>query len=161
MLAAMKLLFPLSLLAAVAVLGGSPGCARKDGGASVSGGHVHAAPHGGRLIELGEHAHNLEIVRDAEGRLTLYVLDGHADSFIRLTTPVIEAIATVSGEKRRLTFKAVANPVTGETVGNTSQFEAQPDWVKATPDFEAVIPQLEIRGRVYSDVALRLPKSGP
>jgi hypothetical protein len=136
------------------------GCGKKDAHDHASpGGHVHTAPHGGALVELGEHAYNLEAVRDAAaGKLTIYVLDGHAENFIRVKTPSFEASVTVAGEKRSLTFKAVANSATGETVGDTSQFDATADWLKTTSAFDVVIPSLDIRGTAYSNVALKLTK---
>ncbi len=67
------------------------------------------------LIEVGEHAYNLELLRDsAAGKLTVWVLDGHAENFVRLKAASFAAVATVGGEKRELTFKAVANPTTGD-----------------------------------------------
>ena len=134
------------------------GCSRQESTAS-SGGHTHRAPHGGTLVELGEHAYNLELVRDpAAGKLTAYVLDGHAENFIRITAPAFELVAFTGGEKRPLTLRAVANSATGETVGDTSQFEAQADWLKNTGEFPGEIPALEIRGNKFQKVALYLRK---
>jgi hypothetical protein len=135
-------------------------CAKKDAhDHTVSGTHVHTAPHGGTLIELGEHAFSLELVRDAaEGKLTAYVLDGHAENFVRIKGSSFDVIATVGGETRPLTLKAVANTATGETVGDTSQFETQADWLKTTETFDAVLPQLDIRGSAFTKIALNFPK---
>jgi hypothetical protein len=120
--------------------------------------HEHIAPHGGTAIALGDELYHLELVSDAAtGRLTAYVLDGEMEKFIRLAVPSFEIIATVAGEQRALRFAAVANPATGETVGDTSQFEAQADWLKTTPTFAATIPALEIRGTVFTAVAFNFP----
>jgi hypothetical protein len=86
------------------------------------------------------------------------VLDGHAENFIRITAPAIELVAIAGGEKRPLTLRAVANSATGETVGDTSQFEAQADWLKNTGDFPGEIPAVEIRGTRFQNVALYLKK---
>src|SRR5688500_361660 len=134
------------------------GCSRPES-ASGSGGHTHRAPHGGTLVEVGDHAYNLELVRDpAAGKLTAYVLDGHAENFIRINAPSIELVAFTGGEKRPLTLRAVANPTTGETVGDTSQFEAQADWLKNTAEFPGEIPALEIRGTKFQRIAVYLRK---
>lgn len=152
------------LLSFVLVLGLAstlPGCKRVDdhGGAS-SGGHVHRAPHGGTLIEIGQHAYNLELVRDAAaGKLTAYVLDGHAENFVRIAAPAIELVAIVGGERRPLTLRAVANSATGETVGDTSQFEGEADWLKRTAEFPGTITALDIRGNKFGDVAIYLRKT--
>src|SRR5690349_2906424 len=60
--------------------------------------HHHTAPHGGTLVELGEHAFNLELVRDEPtGALIAYVLDAHAENFVRLPLRTIELVVTING----------------------------------------------------------------
>ena len=121
--------------------------------------HEHQAPHGGTPVVLGNEAYHLELVRDpAAGTLSAYVLDGEMEMFIRLKAPSFEAVATVGAEKRPLTFKAVANAATGETVGDTAQFDAQADWLKTTATFDAVLTSLEIRGTKFDQVAFNFPK---
>lgn len=149
------------LAASLAVLCFAAGCAKKDPDHDQAAHteHVHHAPHGGVLVELGEHAYNLEFVRELDtGKLSAYVLDGHAENFIRIKAVVIEVLATVGGEKRPLTFKAVANAATGETVGDTSQFDAEDAWLKTTPTFDGVIVALEVRGAKFANVAFSLKK---
>lgn len=146
------------LVFALVVVAWVGGCSKADQHAA-TGGHVHAAPHGGTLIELGEHAYNLELVRDgSSGKLTAYVLDGHAENFVRLAAPSIELTAITGGERRPLSLKAVANPATGETVGNTSQFEGQADWLKQTAEFPGTISSLEIKGTKFENVGVYLRK---
>ena len=50
------------------------------------------------------------------------------------------------------------NPASGETVGDTSQFEAQADWLRTTPTLDAVLPLLTVRTKTYTDVAFNFPK---
>jgi hypothetical protein len=142
-------------------VGGFAACKRIDDhrGSSSGGGHVHVAPHGGTLIEIGDHAYNLELVRDSTaGRLTAYVLDGHAENFVRIAMPSIEMVAIVGGERRPLTLRAVANTATGETIGNTSQFEAEADWLKTAAEFPGTVKSLEIRGSRFQDIAIYMRK---
>lgn len=146
-------------IAGLTLLIGLVGCSKSPDHAASGGGHAHRAPHGGTLVEIGQHAYNLELVRDAAaGKLTAYVLDGHAENFIRIKAPTIELIAFAGGERRPLSLKAVANSVTGETVGDTSQFEAQADWLKSIGEFAGTIPSVEIRGSKFDSVALQLKK---
>jgi hypothetical protein len=138
-------------------------CAKKDEHAghnhSAPAKHVHTAPHGGTLVELGDHAFNLELVRDpATGKLTAYVLDSHAESFVRISTPSFEITATVAGAKQKLSLVAVANAATGEKIGATSQFEATADWLKTTAAFDGVITALTIRDNPFKSVAFKLPQ---
>ena len=137
-------------------------CAKKDDHAghahSAQAKHVHTAPHGGTLVELGDHAFNLELVRDAAtGKLTAYVLDGHAENFVRIAAPTLELIAMPGGKFTALTLKAVANPSTGETAGATSQFEVQADWLKTTANFSGIFT-VEIKGTKFEKVEFHLEK---
>ena len=108
---------------------------------------------------MGEESYHLELVLNpAAGVLTAYVLDGHMENFIRTNVTSFEAIARVAGEARTLTFSAVANAATGETVGDTSQFEAQADWLKTATRFDGTLKSLTIRGTAFNEVAFRFPE---
>ena len=121
--------------------------------------HEHVPPHGGTPVVLGAEAYHLELVRDAaNGKLSLYVMDGELENFIRIAAPSIEIIATVAGKPTPLVLAAVANPITGEKTGDTSLFEATADWLKTTPAFDAVLTRIEIRTNVYTAVAFNFPK---
>lgn len=86
--------------------------------------HVHTAPHGGILIELGHHQFNIELyANELEGKWSLYVLDAHAEQFLRIAMPKIEAVFETGTQKKDIKFLAVANESTGETVGDTAQFD--------------------------------------
>src|SRR5471030_2821520 len=111
----------------------------------------HHPPHGGTPVVLGDEAYHLELVRDpAAGKLTAYVLDGEMEEFIRVKTATFEVVATVAGAKQSLVLHAVANAATGEAVGNTSQFEAQADWLKTAATFDATLTSLEIKGTNFT-----------
>jgi hypothetical protein len=128
------------------------GCSKSSHQHAASGGHAHTAPHGGTLIELGEHAYNLEFVRDrATGTLTVYVLDGHAENFVRIAASAIELVAMPGGQHTPVSLKPVANTATGETVGNTSQFEVQADWLKTAGEFAGIVT-LDIKGTKFAQV---------
>jgi len=46
--------------------------------------------------------------------------------------------------------------VTGETVGNTSQFEAQADWLKTAGEFAGIVT-VEIKGSKFEKISFVLP----
>ena len=91
-------------------------------------------------------------------RETAAVRDGHAENFVRIAAKEIELVAIVGGQRRTLALAAVANPATGETVGNTSQFEATADWLKSTAEFPGTVTAVDIRGTVFRNVAIYLRK---
>lgn len=141
-----------------------PGCAKKENSAATPGQpnatpHAHQAPHEGTAIVLGQETYHLELVRDAAiGRLTAYVLDGEMEAFIRINAASVEFVVTTAIARHPLTLRAVANPATGESVGDTSQFEAQEEWLKTTPVFDAVLTAIEIKGTKFEGVAFNFPK---
>ena len=147
-----------TILIAVAVACLLPACGKH---AEKEAGHAHAehkAPHGGTLVELGEHAYNVELLRDrGAGKLTLWILDGHAENFVRIKSPSVELVAMPGGKFTPVSLKAVANPSTGETVGDTSQFEAQADWLKTADEFAGIFT-IEIKGTKFEQVPYVLPK---
>jgi hypothetical protein len=154
----LRSLFAIALTFAVAACSKPDERPREDATKS-SGAHEHKAPHGGTPVVLGKEAYHLELVRDAvSGTLSAYVLDGEMEKFIRVPALLFEIVANVRGEKRPLQFKAVASSVTGETVGDTAQFDAQADWLKTTSSFDAVLTSLEIRGSRFENVAFNFPK---
>lgn len=150
-----------TLLTALAILGASvglPGCGRPAAPPPETA-LPDQPPHGGTAIGLGDGIYRIELVRDAgAGRIEAYILDDEMETFIRISDPSFEVIATVGGQKRPLIFQAVANPATGERVGATSEFSAAADWLRTADQFDGVITRLEVRSHVYSGVAFNFPK---
>src|SRR4051812_4497639 len=121
--------------------------------------HEHQAPHSGTPVVLGNEAFHLELVRDAaSGTLQAYVLDGEMENFIRINAAAVEIVATVNGAPQTLALKPVANLTTGETVTDTSLFEAKADWLKTTAQFDATLKSITIRGTTFSEVKFNFPK---
>lgn len=157
---AMKILSSIFAFASVAlVVFTGTACSKKSAHEDAHPHHHHTAPHGGTLVEVGEHQFTVELVRDAAaGTLLAYILDAHAENFVRVPSPAITLIATVNATPRLVTLNAVASAETGETVGDTSFFSGQADWLKTTPTFDAVIPTLVIHGATFADVKFNFPK---
>ncbi len=154
---------PVTLLTLAAAILAAFGCAKSTddhaGHNHAAAKHEHKAPHGGTPVVLGAEVYHLELVRDpAAGRLTAYVLDGEMENFIRVKAPSFTVAVGGGAAKRTLTFRAIANSATGETVGDTSQFEAEADWLKSEGSFDATLAALEIRGTKFENVAFNFPK---
>ncbi len=151
----MKHFLPLILGILVATVAGS-GCKKSshDHAEHSHGSHVHAAPHGGVLVELGAHAHSLEVVRDPElGEVMLYVLDAHAENFVRIAAPQLEVL----WNGKTLPLLATGNPATGEAVGATSLFVGRDEGWKGQGELSFRVKEVDIRGTVYRDILVTLP----
>ena len=147
-----------SLLLLVPLLGAA-GCGRSAPAASAPPKHEHKPPHGGTPVVLGDEAYHLEFVRDAAtGRLSAYVFDGELENFIRSAVPSITLVATVHGAPQTLVLAAVPNPATGETVGDTALFSGQAAWLETTPEFDAVLSGIAIRGTTFANVKFNFPR---
>jgi hypothetical protein len=151
----------LILLAAALPAAFAAGCSRTPPSAA-SGQphkHEHRPPHGGTPVVLGDEAYHIELVLDSSaGTLQAFVLDGEMENFIRSAAPSVEIVADVGGEPRTLVLAAVANPATGETVGDSALFEAQADWLRSAREFDAVLKSVTIRGTTFTNVRFNFPK---
>lgn len=147
------------LLLAVALVG----CGKREGAGGRGGhGHAHSAPHGGQLVELGDHHYNLELLLDADrGVMQAYVLDGHAENFVRASVPEFVVTATVAGKRQLLLFKPVANSVTGETTDSTSLYEAKADWLAGAKAFDGTLQAINVRGTVFTNVSFKYTAPSP
>lgn len=126
-------------------------------------GHAHSAPHGGTLIALGEHFAHLELVVDATaGKATVYALDGEAEKPLRLpqekiglsiTRKVGDAVSSAT-----LELLAVTNPLTGEQVGDSSEFSGESELLKGADRFEGVVQSVSIQGETLEGVRFAYPE---
>ena len=130
--------------------------------------HEHAPPHGGTLVELGEENAHLELVLDpALGQVTAYVLDGEAENAVRIAMPALELrlLAWRNGDAepaadevgKPIRLDGVANVLTGETAGNTSEFRGAADVLRGAVAFDAVLDRVQVRGAEWKSVSIRFP----
>ena len=130
------------------------GCSddREKGGNS-GGGHVHQAMRGGILMELGPHGsgHNLELLENNRGEFEIFILDAHADNYVRIKQSTIEL--NLADNNSTLTLNAVADPATGEKVGDSSLFRSSQS-VKNLLPMKAEIVDLKIGSSNYSNTPL-------
>jgi hypothetical protein len=121
--------------------------------------HEHKPPHGGTPVVLGHEEYHVELVLEAAtGTMQAYVMNGELEEFVRVSAPSFEVAAKRPGGEETLVFKAVPSRATGETVGDTSFFTAQAEWLKTAKTFDAVLKELKVQGSVYQNVAFNFPK---
>jgi len=125
-----------------------------------SSGHHHEAPHGGALVEVGDHVASIEFVfESASGMLTAYVFDAHADNPVRLTggTLFVEIELDGNDEYIPLELRGVANSLTGESETNTSQFRGTERALRGLSEFGGTIPSIVVRGTAFEEISFRYP----
>lgn len=136
------------------------GCSEHQNQATASGPHLHVdvPPHGGTPVALGDE-YQIEWVLDAStGRLQAYVLDGEMENFVRIAPPSFDVRVKLPDRQEVLHFEAIANIATGEKVGSTSLFEAGADWLKTNKTFDAILPEINVEGTVYTNIVFNFPK---
>ncbi len=116
------------------------------------------APHGGSVVALGAAAH-LEFVHDpSTGLLTAYVLDKAGTAVMRFPAKSIAAGATPAGGKPvAVSLASTANGLTGDTVGNSSQFGGTSPALKGVTVFEGVVKDAMVAGESFKDVKFTYP----
>jgi hypothetical protein len=117
--------------------------------------HQHHAPHGGALVELGGEFAHVELVLEPEaGTLTAYVLDGEAEESVRLKQPslTVEIKTPGSSGAQILELQAQANILTGETVGDSSEFSITHPLLRDARHIAGRITDIVVKGREFRDV---------
>ena len=119
--------------------------------------HVHEPLLGGQLMALGEHGsgYNLELLIDEKNRLSVYILDAHAENFIRIEQGSLQ-VDLSDGNKTSVILDAVADSATGETVGNTSHFQSKGTVENLLP-LKGLIQMIEIGSKQYSAIEFFFP----
>ncbi len=154
----------IAILTVLALAGGGWALLRSRIGAAALAGsatdqpkpHHAVPPHRGTPVELGDEQFTIELVREpASGTLRAYVLDGEMESFIRIAARQLDL--QVQGQAT-LTLKPVADLATGETVGDTSLFEARADWLKSAATFKGIFRNLKIQDQVFKSVEFGFPE---
>ena len=85
--------------------------------------------------------------------LKIYVLDAHAENFVRI--PAYSMTFEIQGENnstKQIICEGIEDPVTGETLGNTSLFTST-ERINGLLPFKAVFTQLEILEFDYNGLA--------
>ena len=116
--------------------------------------HVHRAPHGGRLVEVGEEFAHLELLWEADkALLTVYVLDGECEASVRLRQAELE----LRGKGWNGTLKAIASPLSDEKVGDTSHFAGSVPGLRGRSKWDGEIQVLTVNGQKFEHLPVAFP----
>ena len=115
--------------------------------------HAHGTegPHGGQLVELGGGgAYHAELVHEEQtGAVTVYLLDGDAESAVAVAAPELTVNLQHDGQGKQ--FKLAAQPQPDDAPGKSSRFVASDGALGEELDHEHGSAQLvvEIAGQQY------------
>ena len=126
------------------------GCSTDPHSSDHGGLHIHQPLRGGVLMELGKHGsgYNLEILQNTNDQLEIFILDAHAENYVRISQPTIEL--TLTDSNQTMSLGAVADPATGERVGNSALFRTESNISKNIP-LQGILRSLKIGSKTYSD----------
>jgi hypothetical protein len=115
-------------------------------------------PHGGTAVQLGAVA-QLEFVHDpSSGLLTAYVLDAGGRDVMRIPAKTITLEVTPpGGTATPLVLNSTANGLTGDTVGNSSQFGGTLASLKGVTSFTGSVKDAAFGSEKFSGVAFTYP----
>jgi len=129
-----------------------------DGGHGDEAAHVHEAPRGGVLVVLREEGAHVELLADpSTGHLSLLVLGAHAEKPVRIAQGGIALTLEVGAATHAVELLPVASELTGETVGDTSEFAADVAALKGVAAFTGSIASITVRGETYTDLEFAYP----
>lgn len=122
-------------------------------------GHHHTAPHGGCLVVFGnEFAHVEILVDEKSGKTQVYILDGEAKNGLPISQESLKLNIKHGNLNYEITLKAQENSLSGEKLGNTSQFIGEDTRLKNIKEFDAILKTIEIRGQKFENTSFSYPK---
>ncbi len=121
--------------------------------------HEHHPPHHGTLIELGEEFAHVELLLDsATGGFDAFVLDGEAENPVRISQSFLQI--KVKGKTGSYIVKLfpVADALTGEVIGSTSEYRGISKKLKGVNKFEGTIAYIKAKGEAFKNVWFLYPE---
>jgi hypothetical protein len=142
---------------AAAVLLYATGCDKHDHDHDHDHAHTHAPKFGGKLIELGDHFANLEILLDpVNGKLLAYLLDGHAENPVAIEQ---DALAVTLDEPAGKTLSLAAQK--GGVTGSATHFEGADDALKGLQKVRGKLTEVKAKGKVFQNLAFEAAPPKP
>lgn len=120
-------------------------------------GHVHAAQFGGKVVELGDHFANLEVVHDGEsGELRIFTMDGHNEKTVKSSTEAITVTVEAGDASFDLELPANVSASMGNEAGASALFEITDERLVGVEEAHLSVASIEVRGKTWEDVEIHL-----
>ena len=108
---------------------------------------------------LGEEFSHVELLLDSfTGELDAFVLDGEAENPVRISQPSLQIRVKDKKKDWTLKLKPIANGLTGETKGDTSQYQVVSLRLKGASKFEGEIISIKAKGTGFKNVWFLYPE---
>ena len=121
--------------------------------------HEHHPPHHGTLVVLGEEFSHVELLLDpATGQLDAFILDGEAENPVRISQSSLQIRIKGKAKDWVLKLKPISNSLTGETRGDTSQYQAVSSRLKGATKFQGEIIYIKAKGTDFKNVWFLYPE---
>jgi hypothetical protein len=103
----------------------------------------------------------VDLVLDpATGTLHAYVMDAHAERALRIAQTTIDLTLRDEGGEFLFKLEAQADPLSGETVGDTSHFKATARSLQGRRTFEGRLGAVTVRGVEHPATPFRYDPHG-
>jgi hypothetical protein len=111
-------------------------------------------------VAFGDEFAHVELVLDAaKGTLRAYVLDGEAEHGVQVRQADLGVVVEpLQGSAFTVRLSAVENALTGEAVGNSSEFAGRDDRLVGLSRFAGSILRLDVKSLTFERVAFRFPE---
>lgn len=143
------------------------GCRRDGvGGGDAGPACVHTASHGGALVALKarsdpEWAHIEFVFEPGAGTLDAYVTGADAVTPVRLKQHTLPIDLYTGKSQFSLELEAVADPQTGEVMGDSSRFSVADSRLVNLPFFEAIVRAVSVNGEDIQGAMTRYRREPP
>lgn len=112
--------------------------------------HADTPPHGGLVLELGNHTAHAEILLVPDtGEMTVHILDADGQPGKRIAQPSVLVDVETSGRTVRLDLEA--DPLEGEKAGDASRFTGRSEDLLRVGDAQITLRWILVDGQVFSD----------
>jgi len=116
--------------------------------------HNHAPKYGGRLVELGAHEFQIELLLYPEaGKLEAYLWDGHVEVPIPCAMESIRIEGEANSKPFSIALIQAPSPYGKPIEGKSTKFAAQSDALKGVKAFSGKLTEVSLADKTFTAVA--------
>lgn len=117
-------------------------------------GHAHSASYGGRLVEVGDHEFQVELLLyPEEGRLEAYTFDGCAEKPVACAMKSITVEGEADGKKFTVELQPAASLYAKQADGKATKFSGTHESLKGLKGFKGTLANLTLADKSFDAVA--------